>query len=347
LTIRLLSNCRRVAEELARAGRVAVIHHWDADGLASAAVIARHLKSRSALFSVPRVGYYSLSAIDINAIKEFRPDLVLVLDYGLPASEVRELSRAVNSTVGVVDHHVNECADDILFCNPLACGSSEEEYPSTTWVLKNLINAGSPDDMVSLGIVGDLGKVLEDHPLKDWVDATARKYGLTLQDLVRASELVDTCYRLVDYECMEAVRNTLIEGGVAGILQSELLKSKLVALRSEVEEAIGKLELLRDYGILKVFKLRTRSYITSLVGRELAHRYWDSVVVLVHHVEKLGLEYIYVRNRKFSLRGVLERLKAEGLRVGGKDKVFVVTIRNEVSELDRLVSSLLQYLRLG
>jgi len=44
---------------------------------------------------------------------------------------------------------------------------------------------------------------------------------------------------------------------------------------------------------------------------------------------------------------VLERLKAEGLRVGGKDKVFVVTVRNEVSELDRLVSSLLQYLRLG
>jgi len=347
LTIHLLSNCRRVAEELARAGRVAVIHHWDADGLASAAITARLLKSKNVLFLVPKVGYYSLSAIDINAIKRFRPDLTLILDYGLPASEVRELSRAVSSTVAVIDHHVNECADDILFCNPLACGSSEEDYPSTTWVLKNLINTGSTDDLISLGIVGDLGKALEDHPLKDWVEASARRYGLTLQDLGKASELVDACYRLVDYECMVVARRSLIEEGVAEILCNELLKSKLVALRNEVEEALGKLEFLKDYSVLKVFKLRTTSYITSLVGRKLSYKYQDSVVVLVHYVEKLGLGYIYVRSHKYSLRKVLERLKAEGLRVGGKDKVFVVTVRNGVSELDRLVSSLLQYLRLG
>ena len=67
-------------------------------------------------------------------------------------------------------------------------------------------------------------------------------------------------------------------------------------------------------------------------------------MVLVHYVDKLGLEYIYVRSCKYSLRDVLERLKAEGLRIGGKDKVFVVTIRNGVSEFGKLVSTLLQYL---
>ena len=344
MTTRLLSSCRKVAEELARASRVAIIHHWDTDGLTSAAITSRLLKSENILFLIPKVGYYSLSAIDINAIKEFKPDLTLVLDYGLPASEVRKLSRGVSSAIAVVDHHVNECADDMLFCNPLACGSSEEEYPSTTWVLKNLINAGSPDDLVSLGIVGDLGKALDTHPLKDWVEASVRRYGLTPQDLVSASELVDACYRLIDYECMEVARETLIKDGFTGVLRNELLESKLAVLKSEVREALSKLELSRDYGKLKVFKLMTRSYITSLVGRELAHTYRDSVVVLVHYVEKLGLEYIYVRSRKYSLRNVLEKLKAEGLRVGGKDKVFVVTVRNGVSELGRLVSSLLQHI---
>jgi len=110
-------------------------------------------------------------------------------------------------------------------------------------------------------------------------------------------------------------------------------------------ESLDKLELLRNYDLLKVFKLRTRSYITSLIGRELAYRFSNSVVVLLHIVEKLDCKYIYVRSMRYGLRSVLSEIKAHGLTVGGKDKVLVVTVHDEVAELSKVITHLLRYLR--
>ena len=158
------------------------------------------------------------------------------------------------------------------------------------------------------------------------------KFGLTLNDLYRASELVDSCYRLFDYDMICHARDLLKREGVNGVLRSCLLDEELQKLKFEVENAYLNLRLIKDGGLIKVFELKSHSYITSLIGRSLANKFENSIVMLVHKVEGLNLTYVYVRSNAFNLRGVLEALKKSDVNVGGKDQVFVVTCSSDSNE---------------
>ena len=85
------------------------------------------------------------------------------------------------------------------------------------------------------------------------------------------------------------------------------------------------------HGGVVVYRVVTDCYLTSQLGRELTARYPESIVALVNGVRRLGSAYIYVRSRRFSLRGVLERVRSV-MRAGGKDKVFVVPCRSNCEE---------------
>ena len=319
--------------ELKNSKRMLVIHHWDSDGIASAALIGRFASKLGVdvRFHVPKIGLYSIEAIDLKLIDDYEPDVLLILDYGIPLRDVEKIERVLGVNVVVIDHHLNEVRSKGFF-NPVAYGSSEDEYPSTTWVLRDLIDVRESLDLVALGVVGDLGKRLEVKKFKGEIERYALKFGLTLNDLYRASELVDSCYRLFDYDMICHARDLLKREGVNGVLRSCLLDEELQKLKFEVENAYLNLRLIKDGGLIKVFELKSHSYITSLIGRGLANKFENSIVMLVHKVEGLNLTYVYVRSNAFNLRGVLEALKKSDVNVGGKDQVFVVTCPSDSNE---------------
>ena len=306
---------------------MAIIHHWDSDGLASAALIGRYLSKINvkASFYIPKIGIYAIEAINLREIKEQEPEALLILDYGIPVNHIEKLENLLGVDVIVVDHHINDVRPKCFF-NPIARGSREDEYPSTTWVLRDLIDVEDSLDLVALGVVGDLGKRLEGKALKSILEGFISKFGLTLDDIYEASNIVDSCYRLLDYSSIHYARSILEDRGVEGVLKSPFLDEKLLELKNEIDRAKRDLRLVEDGRLIKVFELATKSYITSLIGRELAHKFKDSIIMLVHEVKGLELTYIYVRSLKFNLRGVLEALRKSGdINIGGKDHVFVVT----------------------
>jgi len=338
----LLSKCREVAKLLRNSKKVAIIYHWDSDGAASASIISKLLKSKVS-FHIPKIGYYSLEAININLLKSLNPDLVLIVDYGLPAKDLVSLEKALNTKIAVIDHHVNEPVGG-YFCNPVALGLSEDDYPSTTWVIRELLNIKDFDLCIALGLIGDLGKAINYHRLREWVIRVCEGHNLSLSEIFRAVETVDSCYRLINYNCVDYARVILTEAGVKGVLSDNVLSKKLSTVKEKLKKALEKVELSMDLGKVKVFTLTCEDYFTSIIGRELAYKFRNSIIVFNNFVEKIGLRYVYVRSYSYNLREVLSKLKGKGLNVGGKDHVFVLTCRRECDkEISMLLNTLLKH----
>jgi len=336
-----IDACVEVLRRLMESSRIAVVHHWDCDGVASSAILKRILRKTDITFFVPRIGVYDRTALPTNGIRSIDPDIVLVLDYCLDPRQVEEVAKSLAVTMAIVDHHVVEGFTK-LFCNPVALGLPEDRYPSTTYVLYQTMKAMGMDvdgvlDLVALGVVADVGwrrgfdlsKLLPDH-------------GYSLEELMSIAEAVDSCYRLGDYECIDHAREKLVENP-RDVLRDPYLQSRREFVRKEIEKAKNMLEPRERRGVVLVFELKTRVYATSALGRYLANLYPRNVIVLVNYVESLGISYVYVRSSTHYLRHALEELRFRKLRVGGKDRVFVVTCTDaECGEEVRIVIEVLE-----
>jgi len=328
-SLKEIPACTEFLEEILKKGRkVYVLHHWDADGVASAAILLRVLGPRVVGVGTPKIGVYGANALNLGEIMGRGADTLVVLDYGARPDEV--LARVPQGIQAfIVDHHAVELSDDVRrhCCNPVALGMSETEYPSTAWVLYELLNT-PPDiaDLAALGIVGDLGPALATSEYVMFVDSVAAELNMTLNDFVRAAELIDSCYRTVNSKCIKHAVQVLAEEGVKGILHDEVLISARESASRYVERAYDSLQSLGEPcpGV-KVWRLSLDSLVTSYVGRSLARAYPDDVILLAHNIPSLNVTYVYVRSYSVPLRKFLERLREEGMKVGGKDMVFVVT----------------------
>jgi len=334
-----------VEEALKRDKKVYVLHHWDADGVASAAILLRVLGPRIVGMSTPRIGMYGASALNPSEIERSGADTLVVLDYGARPDEIlARMPQGIQTFI--VDHHAVKLSSDArrCCCNPVALGMGEAEYPSTTWVLYELLNTPSDIvDLVALGIVGDLGPALATSEHVLFVDNVAAELNMTLNDFVRAVELIDSCYRVVDSKCVEHAVRVLAEKGVEGVLHDEVLINTRELASRYVESAYDRLQSLKEPcpGV-KVWKLRLDSLVTSYVGRSLARAYPDDVILLAHNIPSLNVTYVYVRSYSMPLRKFLEKLREEGLNVGGKDMVFVVTCSEE--NCDEVLSKITTHL---
>ncbi len=346
-SLKEIPACTEFVEGILKKGReVYVLHHWDADGVASAAILLRVLGPRIVGMSTPKIGVYGASALNPDEIKKSGADTLVVLDYGARPDEV--LARVPQGVRAlIVDHHAVELSDNArrYCCNPVALGMSEAEYPSTTWVLYELLDTPSDIvDLVALGIVGDLGPALATSEHVMFVDNVAAELSMTLNDFVRAVELIDSCYRIVNSKCIEHAVQVLAEEGVRGVLRDEVLINAHESASRYVESAYDRLQSLEEPcpGV-KIWKLSLDSLVTSYVGRSLARAYPDDVILLAHNIPSLNVTYVYVRSYSVPLRRFLEKLREEGLNVGGKDMVFVATC-SEGEDCDEVVSKITTHL---
>ena len=336
---RVKELCLDVARLVRRGRRVAVVHHWDCDGVASSALLTKLVDIEELAFFIPRIGLYSVDAVPIKEIGSADPDLVILLDYGMSGDRVDELEKRLGKPVAVIDHHVVEGRSK-AFCNPVASGFPEELYPSTTYVLFQELGAFNDRDkrildLVALGIVADLGW-RADLDLSRWLPS----YSGSLEALRMAAAMVDSCYRLGDYACIDYARGKLL-GDIENVVNDPYLRSRYELVEREIRSALEHAAPTHAKGSTLVFEIDTSSYVTSAIGRELAKRYPRNVVVLVNRVRSLGMGYVYVRSASRSLRNVLTELRSRGLVVGGKDRVVVVTCSSmKCEELGEVLNAL-------
>ncbi len=320
--------CNEVATKLSRTSGVYVVYHWDADGAASAALVLRHLGARIEGLDVPRIGIYSADAVPLPRSSA----ALLVLDYGLPGAEYEKLAQRHGGEVLVIDHHrvAPPHKKGIAYCNPVAAGlGGEEDYPANSVLVYWLLGLrDDPGDRVlaALGVAGDLAPYIDagkPHPGLRTASELLVGTGVSLRELRGVAESIDSCYRLLDEDCLRYAAWRAAEDPLGLMYDERLVKARRRAERL-LDEALGKAKLLEETEKVLVYFLEMDAYVTSAVGRKLAARNPDRVVVLVHSMPNHGRGTIYARSITHRLSGIADRLRARGVRVAGKTNVLVI-----------------------
>jgi hypothetical protein len=334
-----LCPCLRGALE----GRPFIVYHWDADGVATAALMARRLEGKPAGFEVPSIGRYSWQAVP-------RPspgaDRVLVLDYGIPGSDYEKLAEALGSLpLYVLDHHRVEppTRGPSCYCNPVAeRRAGEEEYPAASLLAYRVL--GEPRDdgdrlLAALGVAGDLAPFLDagrSHPGLAFAEEISP---VPIQQLRRLAEAIDSCYRLLDRRCLRYAAEQAARDPFRLLSDPRFEENRRRASRL-LEEAIEKLQRLPSLCGAETYLLEMDALVTSAVGRRLASKHPSGVVALIHHIPSQGGGFIYVRSLSRRLDWLHEQARRMGLRAGGKTNVAVIEYEGSPSEAESILRRL-------
>lgn len=139
--------------------KVKILHHWDMDGVASAAIISKILEEQrdrpAEDVSIPKKRAYHLSEEEKKELENF--DSLIVLDFNLQAEELEELGQFLD--VLVVDHHSFDRKPEVAFVNPREY-DSEAYVPCSKICLDIASQFGLEDEtrwIAGMGVIQDFG----------------------------------------------------------------------------------------------------------------------------------------------------------------------------------------------
>ncbi len=282
-----------------------ILHHWDADGICSAAMYIK-INGSDTLFT-PKLGNFFIDDEDLAILRNHSQ--ITVLDMNLP--DVDKLCSFAK--IRIYDHHRTtkvECAEEHY--NPYLWG---ERYPSTTTVLAKRFSY-SVDYLVAIGIVGDMGPAAKNIPEWNIVENMVKK-GISYDTLVKAAELLDSSYKMGKRD--EVIENVhLALQGLDDILHAEHLWQNLDTIQKEVQRWV---ELADDRGKFFYLKMNTEMNIISAVTRKLA---WDGGKTAIVVNTKPDRDEFYIRSPDYEFDATLfiEEAKKRGYKAGGKKEVM-------------------------
>jgi len=133
-------------------GFIQVVSHYDADGIASAAIIKKSLVKLEKNFNIKIVKQIKPELID--ELNEIKADLIIFSDLG--SGYMEEIIK-LNTDVIISDHHEitgNIAADNIIHVNPMMF---ESDYYSASYVTSMIAKKLGTDEVDALALVGAIG----------------------------------------------------------------------------------------------------------------------------------------------------------------------------------------------
>jgi len=348
--LKLVQQYQEIAKIFNEGYSLGIFHHWDTDGIASAALILKKYKDQIAAMMTPRIGFYSEEAINIMSVPR-DVDYVIFLDYGINGEDYERIHGKLNKPLIVIDHHLAEpwCnSGDSIYCNPVALGVGDEaEYPSTTYLLSKILGVKDEHDvmLIALGIIGDLAPYFDagiSHRGLEYFRKLVINTKVDMITLRRAADILDSCYRIYNGVCIEHVVRKLAFENIEAIMGDAYLFKTYNLSKEIMLKALKNLDKVFSNVKISVYYLCMDAYVTSYVGRKLAKDNPDKIIVLVHEIPRIGGGFIYIRSIKRTLKSLIKNLRKEGFKVGGKEKVAVIefmgsykdTLRRVIDELE-------------
>ncbi len=338
------------ADPLSRAAagraRVVVVHHWDADGIASAAMAVEEVRRASPGAEVvntsPTIGRWRLDAGEIASLRAWGPDLLVIVDLALQGEDLRALLDGLGAPAVMIDHHRAEPPADgrVEYHNPVADGGAEHESPSTSWVIRRLL--GRPRDLLAvLGVFGDRGRNVVHEPVWPELEAYLGEAGLTEDEMHHLVDLVDS----------SAKRNDVagVERAVGILLGGHRSPRSLLEVRGwkEAEEEVRRVLLdqleegpERVSGEVLVKSIDTPYLVISTAARRLLRSTAHPVVIVANEGYSPEEVQIYVRSDgTLDLAPLIPELRSRGYSAGGKGEVVGVIVPNARAgaEIERII----------
>lgn len=153
----LIRQAKRAADAIAaQSGTVRVVSHYDADGIASSAIMARALMRAGRRFRLTLVK--QLTANAIASLAEEKNEMLVLLDMG--SGQLDAIRRMLKTPLVIVaDHHQKEGegGGGIVHVNPMDYGISEDISGSgVAYIIARAFGARNRD-LSAIAIVGAIG----------------------------------------------------------------------------------------------------------------------------------------------------------------------------------------------
>ena len=346
---------KSIRDQLKKAESILAVHHWDADGIASAAIIAEEYGE--IVNYCPPIGLFKVNDEVLDELKSrlsTKSDLILILDWNIPYKDAETIEKALGAKVAVIDHHYkSEPPPKPAYYNPVACGEPEENWPSTTWTIMKALNM-QLNLKVILGVFGDLEEKattlkLYRQAIKSYMER--RKH--SVEELIEAAKRLNACGRIGDRKMVENAVWKLVEYGsdLKTILSDEEWRKAQATIEAEVNRIINSGgEVI--HGNILVKRFASPYNLTSEVARKLAKLKPKSIIVAVNESARLNEAEIYVRRGsmlKVKLTPIINKLRKAGLEAGGKEAVFGVKVTHSKVEeaLKSTLNTLMEDLNIG
>jgi single-stranded DNA-specific DHH superfamily exonuclease len=338
-----------VAQALMGKGRVAVVHHWDADGITSAALVIEEARRVSPTAEVinrsPTIGRWFLGPEEIAQVRAWGPDLLVLVDLAIRDDDLMSILNGLEVPVLMVDHHRAEVPRDtrVQYHNPVAQGDPEEENPACSWVLGRLLGRRA-DLLTVLGVFGDRGRGVENEPIWPRLRAFLEESGLEEIDMHNLVDLVDSSAKRMDVKAVDAAVGHLLDGWRD---PRALLKlPEWNAAAAEVESAmVEQLERGPEtvLGQTLVKTIDTPYLVISTAARRLIRTRGQPVVVVVNLGYSSEETQMYIRRLgDLDLSPMIGQLRDKGLSSGGKGEVVGVIAPDDM--VDEVVGDILEFL---
>jgi len=294
-----------------------IIHHWDADGIAAAAILAKQYNKYR--IYVPPIGQYRLTPAALREIQAAAQgtDLIAVLDYAIPHTDIKKLED-LSRPVAVIDHHPNTLPPNPLYHNPVARGQPQHQWPATAHVLATLLNTETP--LAPIGIAGDLEeKALQNRVYRE----LAARLNLNPRKPLKAARLLDAPHTARQRKLIETLPPKLAKAPdpIQAILGDPRLRE---AERRYLEELARVLaEKPRRHGPLLLLEFQSTMLLASRVARRLHAQHPRETVAALQHDQETGQTHLYIRS-PHNLTPLIRLLRQEGYTAGGKNHVLAV-----------------------
>ncbi|MFP4655554.1 MAG: DHH family phosphoesterase [Methanohalobium sp.] len=323
-----------------------LIHHWDTDGICSAAILFEDLEKEFDTH-VPHIGNYFLTGYEIENISKQNYDFIIIADMALPEDNILDLKEKTDAEIYIFDHHLqnNIQRDGIHHHNPVSLGEPPESYPSNTWVLTRYLDR-EIDLFSILGAVGDREKKIKDNVgIYQYIKAFLEDSDFYFEDLLRVVELIDSNYKVGDKQKVMNAVHFIKENKLhpQRILDNSDWKKNLDDLEMETERQKN---MPVDYedGIA-IQEIDTRYNITSPVARNLAWNGDCRVAIVVNRGFFDDKDQLYVRAGQSGpvMTSIIDAAQEKGYSAGGKNEVAgIVLPKGDTDYFIKEVLNLLQ-----
>jgi len=307
-------------------GKGLLIHHWDTDGVCSAALIMERLKDKEIENWTPTLGAFYLTEEQIEWASNY--DFVIVADMSLPEENLKAISK--KTQVIHIDHHHQQPLDFLHHFNPVAKGESTDNYPSNTWVVKELFDLDISLYIV-LGFIGDRENKIKDNE-KFWeiTQQFCSEHNLSFDDLVELVQLIDSNYKVGDKTAVEEAPRLMLGNEHPSFVRSKgnwsdnlkLFESKMDETLSQPPDEVR--------GTL-VKRLNTRFAVISAVTRSIAWSTGRNTIV-VNTGFFQDRDQLYSRSSTHDMHSLITSAKKQGFNSGGKTDVIGAIIPKEKTE---------------
>ncbi|WP_456374751.1 DHH family phosphoesterase [Methanocaldococcus sp.] len=309
-----------------------IIHHWDTDGITSAALTVKALNLEDFVNVSPPIGEFRFDKRIDKYIEKYN-NKIYVLDLNLP----QEVENITKETI-FIDHHIQKKIKNpnVKQINPVLDG---KDYPSASFVVSEYFSIWNY--LSALGAIGDIGeKAFSISKVKKLLDIA----NINKKEALKLVNLIDSNYIVMERNEVENAVKVILNLEPKDLLEYEKWNKNLDKINDAIEEAISNMEIKNRIAFIE---FKSKFNIISKVARKVVWRMgYDGAVVVNEDFNGKAQIYFRISSNlinKINMTELIQTLKNKNYNVGGKKDVLgCICEKDDINEVLKIINSYLR-----